>query len=639
MRRSFACTLLAAALGGCSDLLPDAERIPTRVVLNSDIVTVVEGSPVPLAVTVLDQEGRPFERLPAWAAPLWSFDVADRVADQGGGLVALQPGRVVGTVTVAGLTADAMIRVNPQALGLAVDGVYLTQSVQTYDRSVPLVAGRDALVRVFLRGDQPSFFAPSVRVGLYQDGVLQEAVTLTAGGDSIPTEVREGSFASSWNGMVPARLLRPGLSLVVEADPEGTVPLKPGSRLRYPAAGELALDVATVPKLWLRLVPIRLPDGSTGRVSAATRAEWTRELLGMFPVGEYDVDIRTPYVTSANASDPSGDGWIRILNEIAALRLADGNRRYYYGILTHPGGNNIAGIGYIGGLEGAPPAAIGYDDLPQSSGTLAHELGHNFGRRHAPCGSPAGVDPAFPYPDGRTIAHGFHVATGAFKDGSQHRDLMTYCGPEWISDYTYRAVLQFRRGGDGGTSGEQAAALAASEPSLLVWGRVGGAEPTLEPAFEVTTRPALPAEPGPYRVEGLDAAGATLFSYAFAGYEIADLPTPERHFAFAIPTRLAGAGRLDRIRVVGPGVALEQRSNRAAAPGAPDASLRRRSGDEVRLEWRDGEQPMALVRDPRTGEVLSFARDGGAALRTRSPELEVLFSDGVRTTRRTLRVQ
>ncbi|HEV2147570.1 MAG TPA: hypothetical protein VGR37_09235, partial [Longimicrobiaceae bacterium] len=69
------------------------------------------------------------------------------------------------------------------------------------------------------------------------------------------------------------------------------------------------------------------------------------------------------------------------------------------------------------------------------------------------------------------------------------------------------------------------------------------------------------------------------------------------------------------------------------------ATLRRRSGGEVRLEWRDGDRRMALVRDPRTGEVLSFARDGGAALRTRSPELEVLFSDGVRTTRSTLRVQ
>jgi hypothetical protein len=48
---------------------------------------------------------------------------------------------------------------------------------------------------------------------------------------------------------------------------------------------------------------------------------------------------------------------------------------------------------------------------------------------------------------------------------------------------------------------------------------------------------------------------------------------------------------------------------------------------------------MALVRDPATGEIVSFARDGGAALRTRSPQLEVLFSDGVRTTRSTLRVQ
>ncbi|HEV2150300.1 MAG TPA: hypothetical protein VGR37_23070, partial [Longimicrobiaceae bacterium] len=550
MRPLARCALLASlALGGCSDLLPDAERVPTRVVLSSRVVTVVEGSPVPLGVTVLDQNGKPFERLPAWAPPLWSFDAADRVEDRGGVLMALQPGRAVGTVTVAGLSADAAIRVNPRVLGLAVDGVYLTQSVQTYDRSVPLVAGRDALLRVFLRGDQPSFFAPGVRVGLYHDGVLQETLTLSPGADSIPTAVREASLDGSWNGMVPARLVRPGLSLVVEADPERSVPTRPGSQLRYPASGVLALNVTTVPKLWLRLVPIHQPDGTTGRVSVLTRDEWIRELVGMFPIAEYEVDIRTPYVTSTSASPADGSGWIRILNEIAALRLADGSRRYYYGILTHPGGNNIAGIGYIGGLPGAPPAAVGYDRLPRSAGTLAHELGHNFGRRHAPCGGPAGVDVLFPYEDGRTGAHGVDVAAGESKDGSRFRDLMTYCGPEWISDYTYRGVLQFRRSGDGGTSGEQAVPVAADEPSLLVWGRIAGAESVLEPAFEITTRPVLPAGPGPYRVEGLDAAGATLFSYSFQGDVIADVETAERHFAFAIPARLARTERLDRLRV------------------------------------------------------------------------------------------
>ncbi|MEW5929816.1 MAG: hypothetical protein AB1941_20365 [Gemmatimonadota bacterium] len=632
MSRSALCVVLAAAaLGGCSDLLPEAERVPTSVVLSSDRVTVVEGSTVPLTVTVLDQDGEPL-RVPAWAGPRWSFDLPGRVEDRGGELVAVEPGQARGTVTVAGLTAQAVVRVNPGAVDLGVDGVYLTQSVQTLSRSVPLVSGRDAYLRVFLRGDRPSFYTPKVRVHVYHDGVLRESADLAAEGDSIPTEVREADYAGSWNAMLPARLVRPGMSLVVEADPGRVVPLADGSRMRFPATGTLALDVRAVPKLWLRLVPIlQTRQGTTGNVTAFNKEAWVRDLVAMFPVAEYDVDIRTPYSTGTTAN--TARSWEQMIGEIYALRVADGNDRYYYGVLTHPGGVGIAGIGFIG-----YPTAVGYDVLPAGAGTLAHELGHNMGREHAPCGNPAGPDPGFPYAGGGIGVHGYDLFRGTPKSPQIEKDLMSYCDPEWISDYTYRAVLQYRTTGDGETSGD--ARPAAAEPSLLVWGRMDASGAVLEPAFEITARPSLPARPGPYRVEGLDAAGAVLFSLPFSGVPLAEVNEDMRQFAFTIPARLAHTDRLDRIRLVGPGVRAERRASPAATGRvAPPAALRRGSGGQVRLEWDAARRPMALVRDPATGEIVSFARDGGAALRTRSPQLEVLFSDGVRTTRSTLRVQ
>lgn len=631
-RSAFRPLALAVLLGACSDLLPDAERVPARIELSSERVTVVEGSPVPLAITVFDQKGHPFDRLPGWAVPAWSFDAEGRVENQGGRLVALGPGAARATVDVAGFTASALVRVNPRSLGLSVDGVYLTQSVQTYDRSVPLVAGRDAYLRVFLKGDQPNYFTPKVRVHLYHAGELHHSWTLSPDGDSIPTEIVEGNVTASWNAYVPGRLVRPGISLVVEVDPEGTVPARDGSRLRFPATGTLALNVVTVPKLWLRLVPIhQAAHGTTGSVTPQNRERWIRDLLAMFPIAEYDVDIRDPFSTDASAT--TAQGWSTLLREIALLRKADGNGRYYYGILTHPGGVNIGGLGYIGGYVNAEPAAIGYDALPAAAGTLAHELGHNFGRLHAPCGGPGGVDTSFPYGGGGIGVHGFDVFQGVPKDPSREKDLMSYCNPEWISDYTYRGVLDFRRDGDGGTSG---VAGDAKEPTLLVWGQIdaGGAE--LEPAFQLTTRPALPAEPGPYRIEGLDAGGAVLFSYSFKPAPVADMEGDVRHFVYAIPARLAQTDRLDRLRLVGPGVRAERRS---AGPEPAPPTLRRRSGTEVRMEWDASRRPMALVRDPVTGEVISIVRDGAAALRTRSPELEVLLSDGVRTTRSTHRVR
>jgi hypothetical protein len=632
-RFSVAVLLASLPLSGCGDLLLESERVPSSIRLESKVATVVEGSPVPLTATVLDQHGNPFERVPGWAGPVWSSANSSLVGVQEGGLMALQPGATSATVRVGGLSATATVRVNPRALAVEVAGVYLTQSIQAMNGSVPLIQGRDALVRVFLRGDQVNFFSPRVRVQLYQGGTLARTLDLEPGGDSIPTALREGSLHASWNAVVPASLVQPGLSVVVEADPGEVVPRKPGSRTRYPAAGALAPEVRSVPKLWLRLVPIRqAAHGTTGNVGAANRAEWIRELVAMFPIAEHDVDVRSVYSTDASAS--TSQGWRTILSELWALRAADGSRRYYYGILSAPGGSNIAGLGYVG-----YPASIGYDALPNAAGTLAHELGHNFGRLHAPCGNPASVDPGFPHAGASIGAFGYDPSTGLVKDPGTDRDLMSYCRPRWVSDYTFRAVLDFRTRGDAGTGADVVGEV--EEPTLLLWGRISGGSAVLEPAFELTTRPVLPSSPGPFAVEGLDATGTVLFSVPFQGAVVADHDgSGERQFAFAVPTRLARTDRLARLRLTGPGVHVERGPAAPAAhPAPPAASLRREARTGLRLEWTEGHLPMALVRDAGTGEVLSFARGGEAVLDTRARELEVLFSDGIRTTRRTLRVQ
>jgi hypothetical protein len=55
------------------------------------------------------------------------------------------------------------------------------------------------------------------------------------------------------------------------------------------------------------------------------------------------------------------------------------------------------------------------------------------------------------------------------------------------------------------------------------------------------------------------------------------------------------------------------------------------------LEWDAATHPMVLVRDPVTGQVLSFARGGRTEIRTTRRELDVVISDGVRS--RTARVR
>ncbi|CAA9343055.1 MAG: hypothetical protein AVDCRST_MAG68-3140, partial [uncultured Gemmatimonadetes bacterium] len=540
--------LLALALAGCGDLLPVSDRVPTSLRLERDTVTVTEGDELGVRVILLDQNGKEFARIPDWAAPQWTLS-GGAVAAEGSTLRGVTPGQSLGKVTVAGLSADAVLRVNPRALELVADA-YVTQSVQRPDGSVPLVAGRDGFLRVFLRGDQPNFFTASVRVQLFRGGVLQETIPLAPSADSVPTVRREGDLRASFNVRIPAEMMQPGLSLVVEADPAGAIPRKPASRARFPAVGTMALDVRAVPKLWLRLIPIHQSYlGRTGRVTASNKDQFVRDLLAMYPIAAHDVDLRTAYTTTVNANTP--EGWGAILNELRVLRTLDGSGRYYYGIMDAGERPSLLGLGYLG-----HPASVGFDVLPEAAGTLAHELGHNFNRRHTPCGNPAGTDPAFPYADGAIGVFGYDFSSGLVKTPTADKDLMSYCRPRWVSDYTYQAVLNFRAAGDNGT--RERTADAPAEPSLLVWGRVGGATPVIEPAFELTTAPSLPARPGPFTLQGLDAGGAVLFSLPFDGEALAEHDTRERQFAFAIPARMAHPERLARLRVTGPGVAAER---------------------------------------------------------------------------------
>ena len=77
-----------------------------------------------------------------------------------------------------------------------------------------------------------------------------------------------------------------------------------------------------------------------------------------------------------------------------------------------------------------------------SAGTLAHELGHAEGRPHTPCGGPANPDPNYPHDDGLVGVWGFDPRSGEFLDPAETSDFMGYCGDEWTSDYTWRAIFE-----------------------------------------------------------------------------------------------------------------------------------------------------------------------------------------------------
>jgi hypothetical protein len=269
---------------------------------------------------------------------------------------------------------------------------------------------------------------------------------------------------------------------------------------------------------------------------------------------------------------------------------------------------------------------------------MAHEVGHNMGRQHSPCGGAGSPDPSYPYAGGGIGIYGLDLATLSLKLPGTYKDFMGYCNPSWVSDYTWSGMVSYRQ-----TNPNYAPPIAAGSTAggLLVWGRIGMAGVVLEPAFRVSTPPTPPAASSAYRVEGLAADGRLLFSLPIEPVHTMTQQagmSHEQHFAVVVPLGPAADQLLARLRLVGPGVLAERVSLQASAAAGrtlflsdPAAALSRPNAVHSRITWDGATYPVALVRDAATGEVLSFARGGAATVWTGSRRVVVTFSDGVRS--------
>ncbi|MBA3497280.1 MAG: hypothetical protein H0T86_09255, partial [Gemmatimonadales bacterium] len=446
---------------------------------------------------------------------------------------------------VAAETASVTVTYGPAAgpsLNLRIDGWYLSQSVQSPEGDVPLVGNRDGYLRVFVVANESNSAAPSVRVRLYRGGSVAQTLTIPAPGASTPTARDDDDLTRSWNVHIPRELIASGFAVVADVDPADAVPENNEDDNSYPVSGTpQPQTVRSVPDFTLRFVPIvQRANGLTGDVTDASRSRFLDLTRRMYPMAVSDADLHLPYTTTFTGAlepDDANSAWLTILSEIDALRVAEGETRTYYGVVRIGYSSGIAGLGYIG-----VPTAIGYDDVSDRGRVMAHELGHNWGRLHAPCGFPGGVDPDYPHPGGTIGAYGVDMRDEVLKPPSTP-DIMGYCGDPWISDYTYEQVLAYRT--------SQAALVAAAstreQRCLVVWGRIVDGRPVLEPAFELVTRPSLPRAPGPYAVEATAADGSQLFNLSFAGAVVADGRRDARQFAFAVPLDERAAARLERI--------------------------------------------------------------------------------------------
>jgi hypothetical protein len=552
------------------------------------------------------------------------YTVTAQSVSPGGTTYNPSPGSQVASVANGGNTTANVSYTGGAAGGfnLRIDGLYLTQSVQTYTGAVPLVKDRDGYLRVFVTASQSNLATPQVRVRFYQSSTLVSTLTIAPPGVSVPLSPNEGNLTSSWNVRVPKSLIQPGLSVLADVDPDNAIAESDEADNQFPTSGTpLALDVHTTPTFSVRFVPVlQSVNGRLGNVTNANKDSYLIATMKMHPLAAYDADLRAPFTTGAAALDATNSTtWTKVLSQVDALRAADGSSRYYFGVVSPPYNSGIAGIGYITGQT-----ALGWDKNGADL-VAAHEWGHNWGRSHSPCGSGiSGTDPNYPYPGGSIGVYGLDVAALSLKPPT-YTDIMGYCNNEWISDYTYVGVLAYR-----GSAPDVAADFAqATQPCLLVWGRIEDGQPVLEPAFQIVTRPSLPARPGPFSVEGRDASGSRVFHLSFTPQMVADDPHGGQHFAFAVPLQPDRAARLDAIQLNVPGRAPVSLRAAAASGAVLDLRAVRAGPGRVSIQWNASAHPMVMVRDPGTGQVLSFASGGSAEIATEQSDLEVQLSNGV----------
>ena len=446
---------------------------------------------------------------------------------------------------------------------------YLTQAVQSREYPVPLVAGEKALLRVFPTARQAtSAGIPRVRARFYVDGRETHVENIPGKSAPIPTHLDESSLSKSANAEIPGHVVQPGLEMVIEVDPEGTLDEALEVAKRIPETGRLAVEVRAMPLFDLTLIPFvwtRTNDESIVDLVEAMAAdpenhELLQDTRTLMPVGTLDVQAHEPVLSSSNSA-------FAIRDETKAIRAMEGGSGHYMGMMASP----VTGAGGVAFQPGRSSFS-----LPDAS-TIAHELGHNMNLQHAPC--PTTGDASYPYPDGSIGVWGYDFRDGGSLVRPTRPDLMSYCWPKWISDYSFTNALRYRLFDES----PPAEAIAASSKSLLLWGGINAdSAPFLEPAFVVDAPAALPDSAGEYRVTGQTTRGVDLFSIAFTMPEVAD-GDGSSSFAFVLPVQPGWEGNLASMTLAGPGGSFTL----------------------------DGESdfPMAILRNPRTGQVRGILRN------------------------------
>lgn len=297
----------------------------------------------------------------------------------------------------------------------------VVQGNQTASNLAPLLAERPAGIEVLLtmaHGElRPRLLDVSATVEVIAEGATVGSLELTLGC------VR--SERSAMRGTIPGAWVRPGAEVHVTLRsgtmnvtvPDATIVVEP--------------IVAKVPTFEVTVVPL-IVGGEHPDTSPDTYEAWLDAAKRRFAIDRVDLEVHAPLdLDLGDECVPASK--FPALRELIFYRTSLESERFFVGVLPC----SVGGVAMMPGFVQVTSPGIG------ATRVFIHELGHNFGLGHAPCGDPLGIDPAYPYEDGVLGLPGFDHVDGTWIAASQ-ADVMGYCAGSWTSDYHYARSARYR---------------------------------------------------------------------------------------------------------------------------------------------------------------------------------------------------
>jgi hypothetical protein len=510
-----------------------------------------------------------------------------------------------------------------------------------------LVPQRETWVRAYVVSQSSGLAAPTVQVSAYNGSTLLGTRTMSgpatvpvlAAGSPLPDAMRN-SGAQSYNARLDEAWVGAGLNVRVTVDPE--------QRLGAAINANSTPTVGTGTRIDLVLVPL-VSGANAPAVSSTAITQALDELTRRMPVARENISVSVraqPYTLTSvtDGVDTSAD-WSNALSELERLRRLEAPNRHYYGLVQPMVSAGTAGIGYVNNVGSSSPAlsSLGWDTSRSSwLRTLVHELGHNFSRSHAPCGSVGSSDPNYPYVNGALGPTPlFDVLADAVVSPAGLSDVMGYCNGAWFSDYNLREVQRFLEARPQTAPSVQALAATAGEVKgngemLVVSGVIGLDGVRLAPVQAVRGE-AMAGAAGEYLLRLKTAAGGE-FELPFDAVLVDHAMPPERHFIVSVPN----PGPLAALELLRGGSVIARRTAPAPASETVQATSATRqllttqeTAGELVVEWDAARYPFASVAHIGPGGRSVQALDAqGGRLRLSTAglaggEFELSLSDGL----------